>query len=397
MDRPSLKYQLLALVSLIFFAACNGIKDDAERTEKVETKSVDTGWQIPYYKRFEGSVGENKITLQLIENAERYYAGFTYDNDPVWHALFSMNVGKTGNDSLFLDEMIFGTEEDNAANTGYWKLLKTADGKITGKWFSRDSSQVKPVNLSVVYPAGSYSFDVFSSVDSVKLVDSWSNSPTAKSEYLLLRSGGPHAPGSWIDAALIKQLDSTTNSTDNLETVTAKLNKLFFEDYKKEYSSEPIDTTGKEPVYSFFNESSVTQLPRMNSYNYLVLEIMPYLYMGGAHGMSAINIMNFDMDAKRVMNFNDVFIKDTAGLSDIIESNFRKQYNVPAGKSLDNGLLFIKKFYTTPNFGFNEKYVYFIYNPYEIGPYALGSVEIRVPYVEVAKMLQPVFKQRMKL
>ena len=40
----------------------------------------------------------------------------------------------------------------------------------------------------------------------------------------------------------------------------------------------------------------------------------------------------------------------------------------------------------------NDETITFVYNPYEIAPYAVGSIELVITYNEVSQILNPSFK-----
>jgi hypothetical protein len=48
--------------------------------------------------------------------------------------------------------------------------------------------------------------------------------------------------------------------------------------------------------------------------------------------------------------------------------------------------------FPSENFILNDETITFVYNPYEIAPYAVGSIELIITYSEVSKILNPLFK-----
>ena len=395
MKIPSFKYPFLALIASIFFTACNDISDKAAHTEKVVTAANKAeAWQTPYYKRFEGSIGTEKITVHLMQGEDRTYGGYTVDKDPKWHGLFMMLMPVVHKDSLFFDDIFLGGPAGSTIPEGTWQLEKTDSGKLRGRWMSRDSSSIRPIDLTEVYPAGSFTFAAYGNADSVMLMPSFTNSPMALSKYLIAYPGGAQPAGDWLTMHLKMLMDSSATEKETIGDVVKKQNKVFFDEYMREYSKGEIDTADLDSYFSFSNESSLTVMPRYNQNNLLVIEAMPYLFMGGAHGLANQFFHCYDVTIQKQLKFRDIFTKDTTGLSKLIEKNFRKQYEYPEPQKLDQ-MLFISDFPYTENIAFNNRYISFLYNPYEIAAYAFGGMEIYVPKEELTKMLQPAFKARM--
>ena len=56
------------------------------------------------------------------------------------------------------------------------------------------------------------------------------------------------------------------------------------------------------------------------------------------------------------------------------------------------GYLYSMEMFASENFILNDETITFVYNPYEIAPYAVGSIELVITYSEVSQILNPSFK-----
>ncbi len=121
----------------------------------------------------------------------------------------------------------------------------------------------------------------------------------------------------------------------------------------------------------------------------LSVSIYQYAFTGGAHPNSAIQYINFDPRTGDGINLEDI-VKDVHGLSGVVESIFRTQYQVPEGTRFsDKGYWFEGDTFRLPqNFALTSTGFIFRYNPYEIGPYVMGAHEVAVPYEAVKSYLK---------
>lgn len=108
-----------------------------------------------------------------------------------------------------------------------------------------------------------------------------------------------------------------------------------------------------------------------------------YTMTGGAHGNANRISLLFDPATGNKLSLNDV-IKDTSGFTALAETTFRKKLDIPAGKSINSTMFTFTddKFALPGNIFFMNDSLLLHYNPYEIGPYAIGVTEVSIPYSE---------------
>ena len=121
----------------------------------------------------------------------------------------------------------------------------------------------------------------------------------------------------------------------------------------------------------------------------LTVELIAYLFTGGAHGYTSIRLLNFDKKKGNEIENRQLF-KDKDGFQKYAENQFRNQENIPQDKSInDTGFMFDNNsFYLPENIGYTKEGLQLIYNQYEVASYADGPIEVLLPYVEIKKFLE---------
>ena len=155
------------------------------------------------------------------------------------------------------------------------------------------------------------------------------------------------------------------------------------------FKMKPVDSIPSSVpamVYSRDMISSViTFSPKFISY-----QIMTATYNGGAHGMTESHYVNYDFSTGKVLTYDSAFKPDSeAQLLQAIKDNLMTRYNVSSMKELDQRGIFTDQIYVSKNFYLQGYDVVFHYNPYDIAPYSEGSIDIRVPYFQIADCITP--------
>jgi hypothetical protein len=157
------------------------------------------------------------------------------------------------------------------------------------------------------------------------------------------------------------------------------------------------DEAGKE------HDAHLTVL--YNDQHMLTLDQTFYDYSGGAHGQGGDNYYNYEIQTQARIRLPEVLdtMQFREDISRLLEAQYRVDHQLAAGTPLstagaDRGVnLFQDNIPLTNNFYLTAKGIGFSYQPYELGAYALGSVDIFLPYTEVMPYLQTRFKDWMKL
>jgi hypothetical protein len=123
----------------------------------------------------------------------------------------------------------------------------------------------------------------------------------------------------------------------------------------------------------------------------VTLEVGGYTYQGGAHGATAIVFINWDSKANKSISLNTIF---NAGyqskLTGIAETIFRKDEKLSNTSSFADDYFFKDdKFALNDNFTITPLGIRFLYNEYEIKPYAAGTTNLFIPYSQIKSLLRP--------
>ncbi len=120
------------------------------------------------------------------------------------------------------------------------------------------------------------------------------------------------------------------------------------------------------------------------------IEFETYSYTGGAHPNNHRQYLNFDKIEDQVLD-NESLILDKSDLLHLLESKFREMHEIEEGVSLkETSKFFLEKdsiFFLPKAIGYEVDTIVFYYNPYEIGPYVMGSTEIKFPKEELTGIL----------
>jgi hypothetical protein len=127
--------------------------------------------------------------------------------------------------------------------------------------------------------------------------------------------------------------------------------------------------------------------------NLISLSVAHHSYTGGANPDRYILYRNYSLPEFKLLELKDV-IKDPEKVLPIAEEIFRANFKIPIGVTYtDHGYWFENDvFYLPENFVLSSTGILFRFNPYEIGPYAIGELEFKLPYELIRDQLitQPV-------
>ena len=131
----------------------------------------------------------------------------------------------------------------------------------------------------------------------------------------------------------------------------------------------------------------------------MVVKRETYAYSGGAHGLGSVRYYVFDLAERRVLTMDDFFREGTdVQLYDIISAELRRYNDRIAGtsqaavlgddKPLSQGIFSTDTPAITDNFFITNDGFGLNWAPYEIAPYAAGSIEITLPWKEIRPLLR---------
>ena len=113
--------------------------------------------------------------------------------------------------------------------------------------------------------------------------------------------------------------------------------------------------------------------------------INSYLNTGGAHGNMNITLYNFDGQDGDLLTLDDI-VKDQDALTEFVRPYFEKAIKEKRSSNIEE-YFFDEGFHLPANIGLNDDGVLFLYNIYEIGPYAFGMTEFTIPFDDIQTFL----------
>lgn len=142
-----------------------------------------------------------------------------------------------------------------------------------------------------------------------------------------------------------------------------------------------------------FNTAELSAVPDMNLIvdseaqvvdSLLVYSIRRTSYTGGAHGMYSQIFHNYSLSGGYEITLSDLLETDQqAALRELIRQKLYTQFGVQGDEGLVDQGFFPENIYATENFEVTDDGITFYYNPYDIGTYALGDVEVHVTRAEL--------------
>jgi len=128
-----------------------------------------------------------------------------------------------------------------------------------------------------------------------------------------------------------------------------------------------------------------------NSPQIITIETFNYAYTGGAHGNYGTVFYNFDVATGAIIDLKKLLVVNyESALKAIAEPLFKKAYlEEGMTKYSEAGFYFEHDVFTlTDNFAITKEGLKFVYNPYEVAPYALGQQEIIIPYTSLKEVIR---------
>jgi hypothetical protein len=119
-------------------------------------------------------------------------------------------------------------------------------------------------------------------------------------------------------------------------------------------------------------------------------------YTGGAHGMYTSTFLNFDLKHIHQLVLDDIFIGDYRDtLSDLLWNQLMADQKVKTKAELENmGYGSTGELTPIDNFYLGKEGITFYYNVYEFTPYAMGAIEITLPYAAIDHLMNSSIKKR---
>lgn len=160
------------------------------------------------------------------------------------------------------------------------------------------------------------------------------------------------------------------------------LEPMYLEDEKNQEDSESIGAW-----YSYYKgiEGHVQQYEK----NLLIYRVDYNEYTGGAHGIYMTTYLNMDLLQLRPIRLDDIFIEESKDeLTDLLWKQLMDDHGAKTREELeDMGYGSTGEIAPTENFYLEKDGITFFYNVYEITPYSMGTVQVKLSYDVMAHLL----------
>lgn len=220
------------------------------------------------------------------------------------------------------------------------------------------------------------------------------NSPQCKVNIQMLYATNANGVvGQRINSVIIDKLFAMQKLTAK-NAVDSFTNK-YLDDYKTNYGpfyKEDKSNPEKKKTYQFYyNLSSEINKGKNGIVVYIIKE---NFYEGGAHGISQTIVLNFDNKTGKVLNINDIFVPGYENTLNglLLDALLKKTDTKNVDELKTKGYLVSEDIYAPENFIIGDDGITFIYNPYEIAPYSIGKIEIKLENSDLSKILNKNFK-----
>lgn len=328
--------------------------------------------QQTFYKQFEGKINGREVRLTLIKadsrDSQEYNLRGEYYYRNIGKILQLVNGTLDSQGNLYIEEGYYKPDRDMNGQAVFIKSgvlmgIYYADRSvIEGTWVSANARQNFPFKLQEDYSNGSIQADIIFN-------DTNYEDAQIRFHYPKLKNNPAAAKvNQFIQSKLLGNMPKQISD--------------FLNNYK-----EAQQTGGMLESY----ESSNIAYIILNENNLLTLQYNQFNYTGGAHGLDTHSFYVFNLRNGEPINIADLFnVGYEPELTKIAEQTLRANFRIPANQSLaqfgftlQNG-----KFTLAKNYYVRREGVGFYYNPYEIAPYAVGSVELLLPFERIKHLIK---------
>ncbi|MBO4340389.1 MAG: DUF3298 domain-containing protein [Bacteroidales bacterium] len=198
---------------------------------------------------------------------------------------------------------------------------------------------------------------------------------TISLEYV--KGGLPDAAGKEINRGIISRAFDLYDAPESIEDAASAYRENLIDEYLTEYShGNPV--TWEDNLEGSFSGKYRSWLTYSLSY---------YSYKGGAHGLQTVSPIVFDSGTGAIIGEDDIF---TPGYQDAVAGLLRK--SIAGSMSSEDpeleSLVAMESVMPNNNFSVGAGGVTWYFQPYEIGPYALGVVSATIPWNELEPYLK---------
>ena len=204
----------------------------------------------------------------------------------------------------------------------------------------------------------------------------------------LIDAGDSIATDNINQAIAYTLFESSSNSiTEACESFIAQRKKEYLELLPEYINSKENDM----PAVWFYNYCIANSEVEKGYKGYINYTIMWEEFSGGMHPYSFYTVLNFNPETGEEIVLSDILKENyEEPLTQILINNLAKQLQVEDIEGIkEKGYLYRdNEMFISNNFILDNEKIVFIYNKYEIAPYAFGDIMINVTYDELKDLLK---------
>jgi len=184
------------------------------------------------------------------------------------------------------------------------------------------------------------------------------------------------------DSVNVRIVEMAAMQSPDTETVLfGPLTDYYFERVVDDFT---VDETEEDEDYEMWRWQMEAGFDISETNEYVCLSSRGWAYTGGAHGNGYSYYEYFSKEDGSIMLLED-FTLDMEALLTVAEKYFRDEHEMePSTPINEPGFWFENDtFHLNDNFYFSGGKMIFVYNAYEIAPYAAGVIDLQIPLSEL--------------
>jgi len=192
--------------------------------------------------------------------------------------------------------------------------------------------------------------------------------------------------GDIINAAILKAVISRIPSPES-QPAAANV-----EEAASAFIKECEELMKDKQVHSWPWQSVTSGEVLLDRRGMVTVSMLTYAFTGGAHGMTVAQYLVFDTATGKQLGLTDIFAPGfEATLDKLIERRFREIRGLSESDPLngEKGGLFENQIRHNGNFAVTGSGIGFLYNQYDIAPYAAGQITVDLSFDELKGILKP--------
>lgn len=121
----------------------------------------------------------------------------------------------------------------------------------------------------------------------------------------------------------------------------------------------------------------------------VIIELSSYLDQGDAHGAPGRGFINYSREQHKVLSLNDMLVPGQEAAFWMAAQEAHRGWLISTKLDKDAGFAAQWPFQKTDNIALTQRAVVLKYNVTTIAPYALGHIELAIPYARLSGVVKP--------